>query len=1137
MVSRTRTRSRNRTQQPPVKPGGLTVFLLALAIFLSIRYALARFMHIPIPLMFGLWLALLLGAVTKRYPMPPSKSATPSERKVASYRRWKDVLAGLKPNRDDWTAYRRVAFWMGPVLGLLMSGDAPWWCAVISMLFGFMTAMGVTHWRDRMLDRRHPCHGVSLPVFWRHAGLLRNNIAALVPIGLFAVCAAVAARGRLPWTMAMAAPLLAYLLLVWLLARQPQQKRWRRLIDMQRLMDQWTATSALKKAYPDAYVTQCDQIDGGETPLLVIRMRLQDEEGNPFSNAMAYKLGVQALMPLAAQAGYRFVVLLGARAKGGGFEHDSTALRLILGKDDKALPDASKPGIDDKLATLLGDIAYAQAAIPWGKRAPLTTAHQVSAAPDQANAWLFELHQPPEGGNTLDRIGIDWLPNPDYTPGKWLHLPMFADLANQFHLAADESTPLTDTGNKWRQRGIVTNARPFDDYVRRCREFRRDTDGFERLFKGTKLETPTLEYDNIRTLTADGWTVTATRMANTGTTSASDYARIELDGFDPQAAYVGVNEDKGTPVLIKTFGEHIPDRIDKLTGATLAYRVYAQTLVFQALVSVMPAKAQVHIDSISQEGKDCALWRIRLHVDGGGTMADIRKRTANIIAAVGAQHAYLDWRTPDSGIIWLTGDNPPLDVADIHKWKRRSMQKELIQIALSNAWGVAGVYDSEGRNPTVTRLGALKHNDHVLLAGFEVPGGISVERPKNNLDKFLSEADYVYGRMLPRGDEHGARGFDMLLAKQSPFPLMVNADWEAVKKSDTRTFLMGVDDLGDTVTLTLKSTPHLVVCGKTGTGKSSALMTVVAEAMLRGGQIILIDPSKGCVDFTQWAKPHALAYVGVNEMRQTEAAIAWAEHEMHERVRICDEYGVSNIYDLDPGQVAETDRSHLTPLFIVFDEFNSYLQKAGRETRNPNHDVKLTNDNAKISATNTSISRTMSGMGAIAVQGRTSAIHLFLGAQRLSISDLEPYGGKAFYKSLGRVLLGSDSAAGVISQMNVSEANRLQKQLKGAGGLIPQGRGMYESVPGSLTAVQTWYSGSQQELAELFEDMPIPEPIDLAPFMPKDTETFGEFNAQSMREELAKAQADDKADAAALAELFGMDNADANLSAIEELNI
>lgn len=62
---------------------------------------------------------------------------------------------------------------------------------------------------------------------------------------------------------------------------------------------------------------------------------------------------------------------------------------------------------------------------------------------------------------------------------------------------------------------------------------------------------------------------------------------------------------------------------------------------------------------------------------------------------------------------------------------------------------------------------------------------------------------------------------------------------------------MGVDDLGDTVTLTLKSTPHLVVCGKTGTGKSSALMTVVAEAMLRGGQIILIDPSKAA-----WISPN-----------------------------------------------------------------------------------------------------------------------------------------------------------------------------------------------------------------------------------------------------------------------------------------
>lgn len=72
--------------------------------------------------------------------------------------------------------------------------------------------------------------------------------------------------------------------------------------------------------------------------------------------------------------------------------------------------------------------------------------------------------------------------------------------------------------------------------------------------------------------------------------------------------------------------------------------------------------------------------------------------------------------------------------------------------------------------PDRDTVGGVGYNDHVLLAGFEVPGGISVERPKNNLDKFLSEADYVYGRMLPRGDEHGARGFDMLLAKQGPFP-------------------------------------------------------------------------------------------------------------------------------------------------------------------------------------------------------------------------------------------------------------------------------------------------------------------------------------------------------------------------------
>ena len=58
------------------------------------------------------------------------------------------------------------------------------------------------------------------------------------------------------------------------------------------------------------------------------------------------------------------------------------------------------------------------------------------------------------------------------------------------------------------------------------------------------------------------------------------------------------------------------------------------------------------------------------------------------------------------------------------------------------------------------------------------PAGLDVDKPSRNIGKFLTSADYAYGRILPRGEEHGSNLYDMVLAKRSPFPTMVNADWD-----------------------------------------------------------------------------------------------------------------------------------------------------------------------------------------------------------------------------------------------------------------------------------------------------------------------------------------------------------------------
>ena len=107
---------------------------------------------------------------------------------------------------------------------------------------------------------------------------------------------------------------------------------------------------------------------------------------------------------------------------------------------------------------------------------------------------------------------------------------------------------------------------------------------------------------------------------------------------------------------------------------------------------------------------------------------------------------------------------------DISHWNRRSKQKHLIELALSDSWGVAGVSDPSGRTPMMVSLGALPSNHDVLLARFQIPAGLDVDKPSRNIGKFLTSADYAYGRILPRGEEHGSNLYDMVLAETQPVP-------------------------------------------------------------------------------------------------------------------------------------------------------------------------------------------------------------------------------------------------------------------------------------------------------------------------------------------------------------------------------
>ena len=1102
-------RSRSRSKEPTHIWSG---FWCGLIIIIGvILWTLLR-----LPLMPFIWLGILVGGTTATYPTPARKTDPIDPKKLNVYYRWKDMFSGLKPysrpekddefdenpetftdlmSKSDWLAVHRVSWWVGWFVGLYASRGCGLWTIPFNMIFGFMSVMGVIHWRDRLVDRRHIYQGVSVFAFLQKGKPSQKTTAIVSAVVLLVILGACAYLGFVDIPTTLSLPALLFLSLVTKFDKKKQTAYWRELVKAQRMLDGWVKSDDLAKMWGGAYVTQVKKVGHRKNPMHVMRVRLQDQYDAPRSNEKVLKAGVEPLRSSATSSGYNFIALLAAKTiKENGWQFDPSLVRIVYGKDESCIPDITKKKVGAKIAQLVADIAYDYCAQnEWHKRPPLVQVIDAAADDEEEAAWLMLLHNPPSGGALITQLGLEWLANP-FSPADIIKMPIFSDLENAFMLAAQPETKLNDKGNKYRPAGL-TQSKSFNRYIELSRRFKQDQKAWQDIV-GSKLNLPVCNYDEEKIVeTSEGWSISFMPEMLTAPDRTSDFMRYDLSSLDPSKDFVGLIEENGITSLV--MADNAPLRIDRLTGSRPEYRRYAQALIYKALMDVMPSRAEVVIDSCQQMGKGTAIWRIGFHLGRGGTVADVRRKSANISAAVGSERVYWDWQSADRATVWLCS-NPYLgtDPDSVSHWKIRAAQKELIQLALSDAWGVAGVQDSSGKTPTVESLGVLPNNKEVLLAKFQIPGGLDLDKPQYNLGKFLTEANYPYGRII---QAYGT-DFSMVLAKKSPFPTSVMADWETAKKCDRRKFPIGVDDLGNPVYWDTKTTPHLLISGKSGSGKSSASQIVIAEALLKGEDIILIDPSKGCIDFTQWAKPKALAFVGLYQLRETEAVISWAREEMAERVRINNKYGVGNIFELNPDDVEEADRKHLKPLNILFDEFNSYLQETGKTTQNPQKDMQIANDNAAVSATNASIARTMSALSKIIVQGRTAGIRCIFGAQRLTMDDMKKYNGNAFFRSLGRILLGMDSPAGVVSAQNLSEANRTQKSLKNEDGLIPVGRGMYESMQGTLMAVQTWYSGGQDELAKLVADIPNPEPIDYQQYMPRAAEQFTKLDVEDIKE-------------------------------------
>ncbi|MGB7329446.1 MAG: DNA translocase FtsK [Rubripirellula sp.] len=184
---------------------------------------------------------------------------------------------------------------------------------------------------------------------------------------------------------------------------------------------------------------------------------------------------------------------------------------------------------------------------------------------------------------------------------------------------------------------------------------------------------------------------------------------------------------------------------------------------------------------------------------------------------------------------------------------------------------------------------------------------------------------------------------------------------DVIEESDTRSAKMnipvflGKDVSGNPMVVDLAKMPHLLIAGRTGTGKSVCLNTIISSILMccRPDEVrmLMIDPKM--VELSGYGRLPHLMHPVITDMRKAEAILAWAVEKMEERYTLLAKAGVRHINSFnDLGreeilrrmEIDEADGDTEVPdklpfIVIVADEMADLMMTAGKDVET--HIIRL----------------------------------------------------------------------------------------------------------------------------------------------------------------------------------------------------
>lgn len=284
-----------------------------------------------------------------------------------------------------------------------------------------------------------------------------------------------------------------------------------------------------------------------------------------------------------------------------------------------------------------------------------------------------------------------------------------------------------------------------------------------------------------------------------------------------------------------------------------------------------------------------------------------------------------EWSLPDMDILLLTSNKKANDEAV------RERGGQLVAALASH--GVDTELVGYTRGPTVTRY-ELSLGDGVKVA--------NVTSLSRDIAYTMAATDVRILAPIPGRSAIGIEVPNESRELVSIGDLLVSQ--EARSATHPLDVAIGKDIAGRPVFLNISTTPHLLIAGATGAGKSSVINCIVTSVLMRSTpdqvKLILVDPKQ--VEMAQYSRlPHLLT-APVTNPKKAANALGWAVKEMERRYDLLVEAGFRDVagynaaYDrgemaAEAGQASDKQFHRIPYILIVVDELNDLMMVAARD--------------------------------------------------------------------------------------------------------------------------------------------------------------------------------------------------------------